>query len=247
MSRKSFLLTVFLTTASLGSAWFLTMGYAQVRSQSDDVPIAEYGVSRQENPYDAELRKNRGCKYKSRTPIDKMEAQPSVMTGHPSHWPVEPAFPVAKSDLVITGTISDARAFISEDATAVYSEFQITVNEILKNNPRLNISRGSTVTADRLGGRVKFPSGRVQLRGELGRSLPRKNKQYILFLSWDEAAQDFSVLTGYEITGRSVVPLDGNSDVSGDPVFANYTKYQNANLSTVLDEIRELVHGGGEE
>src|SRR5207253_10509831 len=110
------------------------------------------------------------------------------------------------------GTITHSQAFISNDRSAVYSEFQVIVNKILKNNDALGITPDANIVAERVGGRIRFASGRAQLRGDSGRNLPHKSKQYALFLKWDEPGKDFMIVTGYEIRGESVYPLDGLPD-----------------------------------
>lgn len=208
--------------------------------KKQDDAIADINAPEPKNIEEKEIRKQRGKKYKTRVPLDKMEDQPAVFDIPESHSEVEPAFPVEQSDLIIIGTITDSQAFVSNDKTAVYSEFQVSVNQILKNNNVLPIIPESNIVAERIGGNVRFPSGRIQRRGYSGHNLPQKNKQYVLFLKWDEAGKDYSILTGYEVQEQTVNPLDG-LDNENPRIFSNYKQYKNADLSMFLSKLKEVI------
>lgn len=117
-----------------------------------------------------------------------------------------PAFPTKQSAAVVIGTIADAKAYLSNDKTGVYSTFLVLIEEVLKNPGKL--SPGNSVEAEREGGRVKFPSGRVHLFKISEQDLPRIGGRYVLFLTATDSESVFQILTGYEISGASIYPLD---------------------------------------
>src|SRR5436309_4654336 len=61
-----------------------------------------------------------------------------------------PALPVGKSSSVIIGEITKAEAHMSEDKTAIYSEFAVRIESILKNDTKSSLTVGSLVSVERL-------------------------------------------------------------------------------------------------
>jgi hypothetical protein len=210
------------------------------KSQQNEEPIAEINTSDTSDPKEKEIRTKRGRKYKTRVSLDKMDDQPAVFEIPLSHSLAEPAFPVEQSDIIVIGTIEDSHAFVSNDKTAVYSEFQVNINEILKNDKTSRIDSSLDITAERVGGRVRFPLGRIQTRGESGRNLPQKNKQYVLFLKWDEEGKDYLIITGYQIDGQSINPLDGLPDAN-PRIYSEYSLYKNADLAEFLTKLQRAI------
>jgi len=155
-----------------------------------------------------------------------------------THWPAEPAFPTT-SDVIVIGTVWEAKAYLSEDRTDVYSEVSLSLQEILKAAPQYQLKIGGMVTSDRSGGAVRFPSGKILRRGFWGRGIPSTGHRYLLFLE-DEGDSGFSIVTGYELTGKGVVPLDG---IEGDrfSVFSNYERLRNTNEALLLDAVRKAI------
>lgn len=189
----------------------------QRQKAEDSAPTVDFDAHEPADHKEKEIRKQRGRKYKSRIPLDKTENEAKIFEIPSPHSPIEPAFPIDQSDLVVIGTITDSRAFVSNDKSAVYSEFQVTVNQTFKNRGNQVVVPESTLVAERIGGNVRFPSGKVQRRGDSGRNLPEIGKQYVLFLKWDEQGKDYLILTGYEARGDTVYPLDGLRMIT--PVF----------------------------
>jgi hypothetical protein len=117
-----------------------------------------------------------------------------------------PAFPIQEAAAVVVCTVTDAKAYLSNDKTGVYSAFTVLIEEVLKNPG--NLSVGNLVEAEREGGRVKFRSGRVHLYMVSEQDMPRVGSRYVLFLTKTNTEKVFEILTGYEIRVASVYPLD---------------------------------------
>ncbi len=227
----------------IGLTVAMDRGRAQIRdiSQSGDVtPTVDLNGNKPLSSKEKEIRNQRGRKYRSSAPIEKMEDQDTVLKLPDPHSPVEPAFPVEQSDLVILGTVNDSQAFISNDRSDVYAEFRVRVDKIFKINNVLKIKSAENIVAERSGGKVRFDSGKLQRRGELGRGLPQKSRQYILFLNWDAPGNDCIIITGYEVQGQIIHPLDGLPE-SNPNIYKNYKRYRNAVLNNFLCELEEAI------
>lgn len=115
--------------------------------------------------------------------------------------------PTEKSNLIVTGQIVSGEAFLSNDKRAVYSEYIVAIEEILKgDNP--NFTAGSTITIDRFGGYVRYPNGQKVLYKLSELDLPTVGSRYVLFLKTGGKSSNYQIITGYEIKEDIVKPLD---------------------------------------
>ena len=156
----------------------------------------------------------------------------------------EPGIPASNSDAVVTGTINDVNAYISSDRTTVYSEVTLNIEEVLKQDPRYPLVSGLTLNAERPGGAVRFPSGKILRRGQLGRNIPEAGRRYLLFLKYNEDGKDFSIVTGYELAGNLVLPLDGTDSFEKGGHFSQFAAYERnrgAEVSAFLNNVRALI------
>lgn len=159
-----------------------------------------------------------------------------------THTPPEPAFPIT-SNVIVMGTIREAKAYLSEDRTDVYSEVSLSIQEILKADPQYGLKIGGTVTGDRHGGAVRFLSGKILRGGDWGRRIPSIGRRYLLFLK-DTRDSGFSIVTGYELTGKGVLPLDGEIG-NIDSVFKNYEKLRNTSETSLLEAVKKAIGESG--
>lgn len=241
---------------------------AQAKRQTLDeklahLPVTDFYTPEEPlEPYKKQQRQTRNARHNSavsadgtKRPILNEEMEAVLLDLPLSHHQEEPAIPVSQSDAVVIGTITNLKAFLSDDRTSVYSEMTVNVEEVLKQDPRYPLVKGLTLDAERSGGGVRFPSGKILRRGALGRNIPEIGARYVLFLIYNEQGKDFCVLTGYQLTGDRVLPLDGTWDLEKGgrfSQFAGYEKYVRAPVSTFLVDVRQaiaaqngLTHGGG--
>ena len=71
--------------------------------------------------------------------------------------------PAECSYRIVEGVVTDAKASLSNDKTGVYSEFAIRISAILKASDQVRVNPSDTVVVQRIGGKVKYKSGRVIL------------------------------------------------------------------------------------
>jgi hypothetical protein len=144
------------------------------------------------------------------------------------HWPGDfSPLPVSESTVVLVGEVTEAEANLSEDRTAVYSDFKIKPIAILKS--QANLSTDLVVTVTRYGGRVRFQDGNSLLVFKAGLGMPRVGRRYVLFLK--NTDDDADILTAYELRGGKVFALD-----SGSPNFSVYDNVDEANFLQVLQQ-----------
>jgi hypothetical protein len=143
-----------------------------------------------------------------------------------------PALPTAQSDAIVVGNVLAGKAYLSNDRGAVYSEFPVRVEDVLKNSSPVPLYFGERINAERWGGAVRFPSGKVQHYRVAKRGVPQTNEKYVLFLKYN--GEDFDILTGYAINDGRVSPLDGDGNLQ-------FSKYEAAPFDVFLRELREAI------
>lgn len=186
-------------------------------------PITEIDKPEPADPEKRNRRRGRGKRYDNAgIQIDENGDTITVDT----EWDIGlEALPVDKSDVVLISEVTGVEAYVSDEKTAVFSEFTIRADEVHKNASSLALTRGSVLVADRQGGRVRFPSGHITLLFVKGQGMPRVGHRYALFLTYPVRWQGANILTGYELRDGRVFPLDarvgGQYRGAEEPGFLN--------------------------
>jgi hypothetical protein len=201
-------------------------------------PMVEYEAVRQSDPNKDARRQTKSKKYnKKHTGRISEASEGSYLI---VDWDVGlPAFPVARSVAIVTGEVTDARAYLSEDGTGIYSEFSIQVDEILKNDPLDPVTAGVPLFAEREGGRVRLPSGKIVTARVIHQDMPRPGRRYVFFLMRTDLngnnAEGFYLLTAYELREGQVFPLDKVSEKH--PI----NQYKGKTVEEFLTELRAFI------
>lgn len=236
-TKKTVLLLVVILSVTLATAVtaLRTQNSRAQRNIADDqMPIIDYAALDSTAPEEHLKRQRRSKRYdNSRMVVEPQKAGGSIVVIDHSIGKM-PALPVNLSDVIVIGNITDAHAHLSNDKSGVYTEFTIRVDEILKDTTG-SLQIGWPILAQRIGGRVRFPSGVVQKYGISYLGMPRTNRRYALFLKKNDDSDAFIIVTGYELRAGEVHSLDGVKGTSELPQFAAYkgmneTKF----LSTIL-------------
>ncbi len=147
------------------------------------------------------------------------------------HWPEDfSPLPVAVSTTILVGQVKQAKANLSADRRAVFTDFTISPSRVLKDSSEL-VKENLPLIASRYGGRVRFPDGHTQWIFKTGLGMPLVGKSYVFFLTVTDA--DFDLVTAYELSEGKVQPLDG-----GTP---NFELYRNQDQSKFIKEIQERI------
>lgn len=213
----------------------------QENAEEDQQPVADYAAPEPDDPEKRAKRRARGKRYEGQSWV--REPHPTAGdAGRIDSWMLEmPAFPTESSDAVVIGETTDAQAYLSNDKSGVYTEFTVRVDEILKNDAIAPLIVGETVAAQREGGRVRFPSGRVQRYRTHYQHLPRAGRRYVLFLKRNDDGQAYYIRTGYELRAGHVHPLDGVNMNKGASELPQFAAYKDADESTFLKAVRDAV------
>lgn len=153
-----------------------------------------------------------------------------------------PALPVEKSNLVLIGRLSSAQANLSENRNEVFSEFNISVEEILKGDSKSIVRNLSSLWVERLGGVVQLPTGVRIWSYVSGQAMPKVGGRYVFFLThefpmYGHQKDDIYLLTAYELRGGRVYPLD-SPDGGNHPIA---TEYKGKDVNTLISSIKALL------
>jgi len=148
--------------------------------------------------------------------------------------------PADRSDLIVEGTVTDAKAFLSNDKTGVYSEFAIRISAILKTSDQVRVNPSDTVVAQRIGGKVKYQSGKVIRYRIEGQGSPSQGQTYIFFLRRTNEG-DFKLLTAYELRDDVVFALDGSRiNVRGEGQWV-FDKHNGESLEIFRQKLQKVI------
>jgi hypothetical protein len=209
----------------------------QVARETENYPVVDLNDVRPFSPEELELHNKRGQKYKSDIAAFK-EEWGDTFELPPSQ--TYPALPVDRSDAIITGRVSDAQAFLTAERNVVFTEFTVQVENTFKG------STDSTIVAERIGGKVRFPSGKILTRGSVGR-FPSVNDEVILFLKRDETGKSYSIITGYRIIDAKVFPLDGYNPGTDQKLVAGYKEWRGKEQQAFVAKLNEAIKKASKE
>lgn len=118
-------------------------------------------------------------------------------------------FPTGSHDVVVLGTITSAQPYLSEDGTAIYTEYSLEVEEVLKPSlNRLSLAQGRLIV-DRPGGVLRRRNGQVIAMHVSGTGVARPldvGRRYLLMCWLTHDGRDISLGKAFEL-------LDGKAYV----------------------------------
>lgn len=209
----------------------------KLKADFDNLPVADYAPLEPDNLSTQSSRQQlirhiRSARYDG-FPIPIQEEEGGVEKVLHTHSMGDfPPIPTLKSDVVIIGEVTGAQAFLSNDKSFVYSGFTIRIKEVLKGINQSSVSPAEFVTVERLGGAVRFPSGRIQKYRESDYGAPLTGHEYIFFLKYNESGQTFPILTAYELINGRALALDN---------AGRFSEYKDVPDEVILNAVREAV------
>jgi len=237
-----FLIVLFSAAGLTAPGTFRSEGQGKVGQESEEsireklkkrFPIVDSSEPEPTDPQERTKRLKRSKKYNRKDSVVHPEL---VQSAQGYDWPADfKPIPVSTSDIVVVGTISDAKAHLSEDKNSVYSEFTVTINEVLKNGTGSYLGAGDSITLERKGGRVRYPSGHISWFYVSGQGLPLPNAQYVLFLKATDEERLFDILTGYQILDGRIEPLDYS------PGVVHFERYSGSDATAFVNEVRSTI------
>lgn len=143
-------------------------------------------------------------------------------------------FLVENADAVVIGAVSNKTSQLNEKRTFIFTDFDFTVEEVLKNFLGDRIEPSSLIT-------ITHPGGKVLLNGKIVTAIDRtfkpleKGERYLLFLKFISETRSYQALdnkSSFEINGRVTVLTDA-------PVPVELQSGKKTN--TFLEEVKTAI------
>lgn len=210
----------------------------QQATPENDLPVLD--LKHAEKTASEQLKgRKRGHSLRQHRRIEELPAgaEPIASSAHGRQW--LPALPVEESNAIVLGKVTERRAVLMDDKLGIYSEFSIKICEIFKDDLR-GLFMDQVITASRPGGAVRFPSGKIQQYTISRQGYPQQDKVYVLFLKRDEEGY-YAILTGYEIDGSVVQPLDGQRNLPKNEPDLQFGIYRSASLESFRNALQKAL------
>lgn len=127
--------------------------------------------------------------------------------------------PLSKeSDTIIRGKVIKKVSHFTEDDYFIFTNYDVTVLEVLKNNQTIPIQKDQTIIVVRPGGKVSLEGMVVSAIDKSFLPLPVNQDEVLLFLKFIPEAGAYQTVrsTGaYQLQGESIEPLSGETFPSG--------------------------------
>lgn len=247
--KRGFALTLVIAAIALGLTLVAWSGSANQGTKSqeadkqeitpeNDIPVLD--LKRAQTTGSDQLKgRKRGQGLSKGTRIEELQAgvEPLPFSAHGRQF--IPALPVEQSNAIVIGKVTDRRAVLMDDKFGIYSEFSIKISEILKDDLG-GFFIDQVITTSRPGGAVRFPSGKVQEYTISLQGYPQQDKSYVLFLKRDEFG-DYSIVTGYEVSGSMVQPLDGKRNLPKNESDLQFGIYRGVSLDSFRNALQKAL------
>ena len=149
-----------------------------------------------------------------------------------------------KADAVVIGTVKSKASQLTDDGTFIFTDYELSVEEVLKNNPAALIQVGEVITDTRGGGTVKLNNHTVRALDENEMPLAL-NGRYLLFLRFVPATGSY-MSSSY--VGEDSFQFRGNqiAQVSGLPLPLRGRRAVDADsfMSEVRANLGQACKGG---
>ena len=121
------------------------------------------------------------------------------------------------ADAVIIGETKSKTSQITENDDFIFTDYDIEVNQVLKNNPRSPVNSGNSITVTRIGGKIKY-RGRVITALDKSFRPFKKNNLYLLFLKYIPETDSYQAFSNgsFHLENNKPKPLGGKSKVVGE-------------------------------
>ncbi|HEX8564602.1 MAG TPA: hypothetical protein VF648_02955 [Pyrinomonadaceae bacterium] len=239
-----FLIATFATLRQQAQDQSLNQQKQTDNSDLKELPIVDFAQSDLAEESSSRKKKNKRFNNRGSSDSKKMiDEFPEGVENLPTivHWWVGlSALPLESADAVVIGTVTNRKAYLSDDKTNVYSEYEVRIEKVLKNSGE-SLKSNDMVALVRLGGSVRFGSGKIQKYKISQYGALQENHRYVMFLKKDNGV-DLFITTGYDISGDKVIPIDGqdNKDPKNSLPF---DKYLNADSNALLKDIDAVLQG----
>jgi hypothetical protein len=117
-----------------------------------------------------------------------------------------------ESDAIIRGRAVSKISQITEDDSFLFTDYDVVVSEVFKNNAIIPLNSGTSITVTCAGGKIVIDDVVMKAGGNGEASLPVNAQDVLLFLKFIPETGSYRLTRyngGFELNGKSVRPLAG--------------------------------------
>lgn len=117
---------------------------------------------------------------------------------------------LSQSDTVLRGRVVGKQSQLTDDLCWVFTDYEVRINEVLKNNRAAPVDAGGLVTVTKPGGSVIIDSTLVVTLDEAVLPLPRGKSEVLLFLKYIPETGSYESVPGFasfELNTATMKPL----------------------------------------
>lgn len=212
----------------------------QIGAQSQDDAVLDYGKAKKE--VGDEKRKEKNKRFNSSRPSTARKLTQELPEGVENlptitHWWVGlSALPVNETEATIIGTVVSRTAYLSEDETDIYTEYEVKLEDVLKDATK-SLNSVDIMALVRNGGSIRFESGKIQANKISEQGTLTKENRYLLFLKRYNGV-DWFIVTGYGMFGEKIVPIDGQNNKDAKSALP-FSKYYKVNRNVLLQDLQK--------
>lgn len=124
-----------------------------------------------------------------------------------------------ESDAIVRGRAIHKTSQITEDDSFLFTDYDVVVSEVFKNNATAPIDTGKTITVTYVGGKIVVDNVIIKAGGNAVALLPVNAQDVLLFLKVVRETERYQLANNgaFELSGISARPLGGYFHF--DPVF----------------------------
>lgn len=120
---------------------------------------------------------------------------------------------LCKSDAVVVGTIKDKNSDLTEDDNFIFTDYELAVEDVLKDNAAHSIQPATQITVTRPGGTLQL-SGRTVTAIDEGFKPLQPGSRYLLFLQFVPATGAYTTSASagsYQLKNQRLIKLTAES------------------------------------
>jgi len=135
-----------------------------------------------------------------------------------------------ESDAIVRGRAIGKTSQITEDDSFLFTDYDVVVSEVFKNNSIAPINTGRTITVSYVGGKIVVDGVIIKAGGNAVALLPINAQDILLFLKFVPETEGYQLANNgaFELNGTSARPLAGYFHF--DPI---YFKNESSFLKTI--------------
>ncbi len=208
---KVFLVTFLVISVIVFGIFFATPSTIGQKEQTDEATVVKRGqVTEKEREYSKEYKKlysfRKSRKFseiiEESEILGKTTEELGGYVGIPGGFfmPDAPVITPAeflgklscKADAIVVGSVKSKSSHMTEDETFIYTEYEFSVQDIVKNNSASPIEINNQIKITRPGGLIKLDNRLIRIEDQSYEPL-LKNKKYLLFLRFVPTANGYMI------------------------------------------------------